>query len=136
MGPFLLINRILGHYKILRQLGAGGMGEVYEASDTKLGRKVALKVLPEETARDPKRRERFEREAKAVAALNHPNIVTIYSIEEADGVGFMTMEMVEGQTLRDVLTRGGMALGRLLEIAIPLAEAVAAAHQQIGRAHV
>ena len=92
MGPFLLINRILGHYKILRQLGAGGMGEVYEASDTKLGRKVALKVLPGETARDPKRRERFEREAKAVAALNHPNIVTIYSIEEAEGVGFMTME--------------------------------------------
>ena len=130
MGPFLLINRILGHYKILRQLGAGGMGEVYEASDTKLGRKVALKVLPGETARDPKRRERFEREAKAVAALNHPNIVTIYSIEEAEGVGFMTMEMVEGQTLRDVLMRGGMPLAKLLEIAIPLAEAVAAAHQQ------
>ena len=106
------------------------MGEVYEAQDTKLGRKVALKVLPGETARDPQRRERFEREAKAVAALNHPNIVTIYSVEEADGVDFITMELVEGQTLRHMLLRGGLPLGRLLDLAIPLAEAIAAAHKQ------
>ena len=125
-----MIGRTLSHYRILRQLGTGGMGEVYEAEDTKLGRKVALKVLPAKTARDPQRRERFEREAKAVAALNHPNIVTIYSVEEADGVNFITMELVEGQTLRQVLPRGGLPLGKLLELSIPLAEAVAAAHQQ------
>lgn len=124
------IGRTLSHYRILRQLGTGGMGEVYEAEDTKLGRKVALKVLPAATARDPQRRERFEREAKAIAALNHPNIVTIYSVEEADGVNFITMELVEGQTLRQVLPRGGLPLGKLLELTIPLAEAVAAAHQQ------
>ncbi|PYT11038.1 MAG: hypothetical protein DMF51_16615 [Acidobacteria bacterium] len=126
----LLIGQTLGHYRILRQLGAGGMGEVYEAEDMKLGRRVALKVLPEETARDSQRRERFEREAKAVAALNHPNIVTIYSVEEAAGIGFIIMELVEGETLRRVLPGGGLALGRLLDLAIPLAEAIAAAHQQ------
>jgi eukaryotic-like serine/threonine-protein kinase len=125
-----LIGQALGHYRILRQLGAGGMGEVYEAEDTRLGRKVALKVLPEDMARDPQKRERFECEAKAVAALNHPNIVTIYSVEQADGVHFITMELVEGQTLRQVLPRGGMSLGSLLDVAVPLAEAVAAAHRQ------
>jgi len=106
------------------------MGEVYEAEDARLGRRVALKVLPEETARDPQRRERFEREAKAVAALNHPNIVTIYSVEEADGVDFITMELVEGETLRNALPRGGLSLRGLFDLAIPLAEAVAAAHRQ------
>jgi len=126
----LLSGQALGHYRILRQLGAGGMGEVYEAEDTKLGRRVALKVLPEETARDPQRRERFEREAKAVAALNHPNIVTIYSVERANEVEFITMELLEGQTLRQLLPPGGLPLGKLLELSIPLAEAVAAAHQQ------
>ena len=126
----LLIGQTLGHYRILRQLGAGGMGEVYEAEDMKLGRRVALKVLPEETARDSQRRERFEREAKAVAALNHPNIVTIYSVEEAAGIDFIIMELVKGETLRRVLPGGGLALGRLLDLAIPLAEAIAAAHQQ------
>jgi eukaryotic-like serine/threonine-protein kinase len=124
------IGRTLSHYRILRQIGAGGMGEVYEAEDTKLGRRVALKVLPKETARDPQRRQRFDREAKAVAALNHPNIVTIYSVEEADGIDFITMELVEGQTLRQVLPRGGLPLGRLLDLAIPMAEAIAAAHQR------
>ncbi|MBI3449729.1 MAG: serine/threonine protein kinase [Acidobacteria bacterium] len=125
-----LIGQTLNHYRILRQIGAGGMGEVYEAEDTKLGRKVALKLMPEETARDPQRRERFEREAKAIAALNHPNIVTIHSVEEAAGVIFITMELVEGQTLRQVLAPGGLPLPRLLDLAIPMAEAIAAAHQQ------
>ena len=125
-----LIGQLLNHYRILRQLGVGGMGEVYEAEDTKLGRKVALKVLPGETARDPRRRERFEREAKAVAALNHPNIVTIYSVEEAAGIDFITMELVEGQTLRQLLPRGGLSLGKVLDLAIPMADAIAAAHQQ------
>src|SRR5262245_61173999 len=124
-----MIHQTLSHYRILRQIGTGGMGEVYEAEDTKLGRKVALKVLPREMAAGPQRRERFEREAKAVADLNHPNIVTIYSVEEADGVNFITMELVEGQTLREALQRGGLSIGRLLDLAIPLAEAVAAAHQ-------
>jgi serine/threonine protein kinase len=125
-----LIGRTLSHYRILRQVGAGGMGEVYEAEDLKLGRRVALKVLPEETSRDPQRRERFEREAKAVAALNHPNIVTLHSVEEADGLLFITLELLEGQTLRQRLPRGGLPTGQLLDIAIPLAEALAAAHQQ------
>ena len=123
-------GQVLGHYHILRQLGAGGMGEVYEAEDAKLGRHVALKVLPEETGRDPQMRQRFEREAKAIAALNHPNIVTIYSVEEAEGVDFITMELIEGETLREALPRGGLPLDRLLALAIPLSEAVAAAHQQ------
>ena len=124
------IGQTLGHYRILRQLGAGGMGEVYEAEDAKLSRRVALKILPAETARDPRRRDRFEREAKAVAALNHPNIVTIYSVEESGGTDFITMELVDGQTLRQILPRGGLPLVRLLNLAIPLTEAVAAAHQQ------
>jgi len=126
----LSAGRTLSHYRILRQVGAGGMGEVYEAEDLKLGRRVALKVLPEETARDPQRRERFEREARAVAALNHPNIVTLHSVEEADGLLFITLELLEGRTLRQMLPPGGLALGQLLEIALPLAEALAAAHQQ------
>ncbi len=123
-------GQVLGHYRILRPLGAGGMGEVYEAEDTKLGRKVALKLLPDLTARDPRRRERFEREAKAIAALNHPNIVTIYSVEEAEGIDFITMELVEGQTLRQAVPRGGLSLEAILKVAVPLADAVAAAHQQ------
>ena len=125
-----LAGQTLGHYRIVRQLGAGGMGEVYEAEDLKLGRRVALKVLPDETSRDPARRERFEREARAVAALSHPNIVTIFSVEQADGVDFITLELLEGETLRHLLPRGGMTLGRLLDVAIPLSEALAAAHQQ------
>jgi TolB-like protein/tetratricopeptide (TPR) repeat protein len=123
-------GQTLGHYRILRPLGTGGMGEVYEAEDTKLGRRVALKVLPEETSRDPQRRERFEREAKAIAALNHPGIVTIYSVEQAGGVDFITMELLEGQTLRRTLPRTGLPFDRFLEYAVPLAEAMAAAHRQ------
>ena len=125
----LQAGRTFSHYRILRQVGAGGMGEVYEAEDLKLGRRVALKVMPEETARDPLRRERFEREARAVAALNHPNIVTLHSVEEADGLLFITLELLEGRTLRQTLPKGGLALGQLLDLAIPLAEALAAAHQ-------
>ncbi len=105
------------------------MGEVYVAEDTKLQRRVALKVLPEEMADDPERRSRFEREARAVAALSHPNIVTVHSVEEADGVHFITMELVEGKTLGKMLPRNGFSLGELLEIAIPLADAVSSAHR-------
>jgi len=120
----------LAHYRILRSIGAGGMGEVYLAEDTKLGRKVALKVLAPALAINPERRDRFEREARAVAALNHPNIVTLHSVEQQDNVLFLTMELVEGKALTDLIPREGMTIERLLEIAIPLADAVAAAHQR------
>ena len=86
----------IAHYRIRTKLGEGGMGEVYRATDTKLGRDVALKVLPPNVAGDPDRLARFQREARAVAALNHPNIVTLYSVEESEGVHFITMELVEG----------------------------------------
>ncbi|HKO03665.1 MAG TPA: protein kinase, partial [Candidatus Acidoferrales bacterium] len=125
-----MIGRTLSHYRITAAIGAGGMGEVYRATDTKLGRDVALKVLPEEMARDPKRLARFQREARAVAALNHPHIVTIYSVEEAEGVHFLTMELVEGQPLDRLIPKQGFPLDRLLEIVIPLAEALSAAHEK------
>jgi len=124
-----MIGTVLAHYKVVGSLGKGGMGEVYVAEDTKLGRRVALKVLPEEMAADPERRARFEREARAVAALSHPNIVTVHSVEEADGVHFITMELVEGKTLAKMLPKNGFALSELLEIAIPLADAVSSAHR-------
>jgi len=109
-----LIGRALAHYRITAALGAGGMGEVWRATDTKLGREVALKVLPEEFAGDPQRLERFEREARAVASLNHPHIVTIHSVEEADCVRFLTMELVDGQTLDQTIPEGGLHMERFL----------------------
>jgi serine/threonine protein kinase/WD40 repeat protein len=124
-----MIGRTLAHYEVVASLGKGGMGEVYVAEDTRLQRRVALKVLPEEMAADAERRARFEREARAVAALSHPNIVTVHSVEEADGVHFITMELVEGRTLGKMLPRNGFSLGELLEIAIPLADAVSSAHR-------
>ena len=120
----------LGSYEIQALLGSGGMGEVYRAQDPRLRRTVALKVLNAEFAADPERRARFEREAQSVAALNHPNIVTIYSVEEAGGVLFLTMELVEGQPLSDLIVKGGLPLGRILPLVIPLADAVSAAHQK------
>jgi len=105
----------LGPYEIQSPLGAGGMGEVYRATDTKLGRDVALKVLPTEMARDPERLGRFRREAKSLAQLDHPNIVTIYSVEEFDGVNFLTMQLVEGQPLDRVICSGGLPLEQIVE---------------------
>ena len=125
-----MIGRTLSHFKILEKLGSGGMGEVFVAEDTKLSRKVALKVLPSETASDPERRRRFEQEAKTVAALNHPNIVTIHSVEEAEGIHFITMELVRGKTLTELIPRKGLPLSRFFEVTIPLADAVSAAHGQ------
>ena len=121
-------GRRLAQYEIIEKIGSGGMGEIYRARDTKLGRDVALKILPENLAADPERAARFETEARAVAALRHPSIVTIHGIDEADGVRFMAMELVEGKTLTQLIPSGGLPLGRFLEIAIPLADAVAAAH--------
>jgi Tol biopolymer transport system component len=118
----------IGHCQIVELIGAGGMGEVYRAIDLRLQREVALKVLSAAKATDPVRRERFEREARAVAALSHPNIVTIYSVDEADGHLFLTMELVDGKPLSDLIYAGGLPLDRLLAIAMPLADAVSAAH--------
>ena len=125
-----LVGRIVGHYRVLEALGSGGMGEVYLAEDTKLGRRVALKVLPPETAAHPEKIQRFEREARAIASLNHPNIVTIHSIEEADGLSFLTMEHVEGETLARALPARGFPTERLLPLAIAMSDALAAAHRQ------
>jgi TolB-like protein/Flp pilus assembly protein TadD len=125
-----VIGRALAHYRIAAAIGAGGMGEVYRATDTKLGRDVALKILPPDVARDPGRLERFRREARAVAALNDPNIVTLYSVEEVDGTHFLTMELVEGEPLDRLIPRGGLAVERIVAIAMGLAEALAAAHDK------
>ncbi len=120
----------LGHYEVGDRLGKGGMGEVYRARDTKLKRDVALKVLPADFAGDAERRKRFEREAQSVAALNHPNIVTIYSVEEEESVHFLTMELVEGESLDRSIPTGGLDLRKFFEITVPLADALAAAHEK------
>jgi Tol biopolymer transport system component len=125
-----MVGRTLGHYKILEKIGAGGMGDVYLAEDTTLNRRVALKVLPAELAESEERRSRFTREAQALAALNHPNIVTVHSVEEDAGVHFITMELVKGKTVGELLPRQGFSLDKFFEIAVPLADAVAAAHEQ------
>src|SRR5262245_17448603 len=118
----------LGPYEIVAPLGAGGMGEVYRARDPRLGRDVAIKVLRGAAAADAPHLHRFEQEARAAATLNHPNIVTIYSVERADDVPFVTMELVDGTSLAQLIPRGGMPLARVLPIAIALGDAVAAAH--------
>ncbi len=137
-----MIGARLNHYEIVRKLGSGGMGDVYAARDTNLGREVALKILPAEMARDEERLERFRREATAVAALDHPNIVTIFSIEQAipsdgefagenpEAFHFLTMQLVEGRTLDEFIPRRGLSLGNYFDIAVPLADAVAAAHEK------
>jgi eukaryotic-like serine/threonine-protein kinase len=119
----------LGQFTIHSQLGAGGMGEVYEAEDTRLHRRVALKVIRRDVAADPVRRARLEREASAVAMLNHPNIVTVHSLEEHEGALFITMELIEGSTLAAALPEGGFPLERLLRLSLQLADALAAAHE-------
>jgi len=120
----------LGAYEILGSLGAGAMGEVYRARDSRLGRDVALKVLPADVTGDACRLERFDREARAIAALNHPHIVTIYSTEHLDGVRFLTMELVEGETLDSLIAAGPVRLDQFYDIGSALADAVSAAHQK------
>ena len=124
-----MVGQTLAHYKILEKIGSGGMGDVYLAEDTELDRKIALKVLPPDLAESEKRRARFKREAKAIAALNHPNIVQVYSVEEADGVHFITMELVQGRTLAELLPKKGFPLDKFFDIAIPLSDAVASPHE-------
>ncbi len=120
----------LGPYEIVSSLGAGGMGEVYRAHDPRLGRDVALKILPAALSSDPESLERFTREARAVAALNNPHIVTLHSTEEADGVRFMTMELIEGQTLDRMIPPRGVSLPRFFEVSTGMAAALSAAHQK------
>ena len=124
------VGRTLLHYRVIELIGSGGMGEVYRATDTRLGRDVALKVLPPHMAHDRGRLVRFEREARTIAALNHPNIVTIYSVDESDGVHFLTMEVVEGQPLDRIIPQAGLSIDRIVEIADALADALAAAHEK------
>jgi hypothetical protein len=120
----------LGHYRLMERLGAGGMGEVFVAEDTKLERRVAIKILPPQFASDPERLLRFEREAKALAALNHPNIVTIYSVEKVEGIHLLAMELVDGATLDGKIRTDGMELDDFFNLAIPLAESLAVAHNR------
>src|SRR5262245_1290551 len=118
----------IGGYEILSTLGAGGMGVVYRARDSRLGRDVAIKTLPESVAADPDRLARFEREARALAALNHPNIATLYGFEQADATHFLTMEVVEGATLADRIARGPIPFEQALRLFIQIAEGLEAAH--------
>ncbi len=126
----LAVGSRIGQYEVLSAIGAGGMGEVYRARDRHLGRDVALKILPDLFAADLERRARFDHEARTVAALNHPNIVTIYSVEECGSTRFLTMEIVEGQTIDALLPPGGLPLPELLRYAIPIVDAVSAAHDR------
>src|SRR5262245_44434441 len=120
----------LGTYEILSPIGVGGMGEVYRARDTRLGREVAIKVLPQAVGSSVDRLARFEREARTVAGLSHPNIVTLFSVEDEDGVRFLTMELVEGESLDRLVAPGGFPLPRVLELGIPLSNALSAAHER------
>src|SRR6187402_826830 len=120
----------VGSYEVVSTLGAGGMGEVYRATDTRLGRDVAIKVLPATLAQDPDRLARFDREARTLAALNHPNIAGILGLEDASGTKALVMELVDGPTLADRIAQGPIPFDDVLPIARQIAEALAAAHDQ------
>ena len=119
----------IGPYRIDREIGRGGMGVIYLAHDTRLDRAVAIKSLPEDVASDPERRQRFEREARVLAALNHPNIAGIYDVEELEGRSYLALEYVQGESLAERIARGPLPLAETLEICIQMAAGIEAAHE-------
>src|SRR5215510_10963901 len=126
----IVIGQRLGAYEITALLGKGGMGEVYRARDTKLKREVAIKILPDEFSRDVDRVSRFQREAEVLASLNHPNIAAIYDLEEASGLRYLILELVDGETLAERLRRGPIAASEALKIARQIVDALEAAHEK------
>src|SRR6266478_5337355 len=122
------IGRTFSHFRILRKLGEGGMGVVYEAEDLKLGRHVALKFLPDDVARNGDRLARFQREARAASALNHPNICTIHEIDQSDGIEFIAMELLQGRSLADRINGRALPTNEVLQLGAEIAEALEAAH--------
>ncbi len=122
---------MLNQYSIVEKIGEGGMGAVYSAEDTTLGRRVALKVLPDDLANDRDWLRRFEREARVAASLNHPNVVTLYGVDRCNDTRFLVMELVVGRSLSDVIPRAGLPLDQFFRLALPLVEAIAAAHSEV-----
>ncbi len=125
-----MVGTTISHYKVLEKIGQGGMGEVYLAKDSRLDRKVALKILPQHLSERADLRERFEREARAVSSLNHPHICTLYDIGEQDGIHYLVMEYLVGETLEARLAKGALPLEQTLKYAIQIADALDKAHRQ------